>query len=246
MKTLTLIKDFFIKIGKRIKANFGWKSAVFIGVLIVLVAADLLLKYFEEAYEWKFDVIPGFIEVQYGIHNMGAGFSWLADKSWGQPFLIALTFIMIFVIAGVILALPERFTLLKLSLYIILAGAIGNLVDRLCFGYVRDFVWLLIVNAYCNFADFWIVIGGIMAVLDMLFFNEWAVFPLTKKAKEAQAEHKKKEEEKKLSAATAGPLSTSSDDVDCKGENSKKEGEKLSEGGKKADDSPSQGDESHE
>ncbi len=219
MKTLTALKEFFIKIGKRIRSNFGWKSAVFLGVFVILIAVDLILKYAEEKFEWEFTVIPGFIEVQYGVRNMGAGFSWLADKSWGQPFLIALTFIMIFVLIGIILALPERFTLLKLSLYVILAGAIGNLVDRLCFGYVRDFVWLLIVNAYCNFADFWIVIGGIMAVLDMLFFNEWAVFPLTQKAKEAQAENKRKEEEKKLALSAAG-VSGEKEDKPVEGEKS--------------------------
>ena len=191
------VKQFFIRIFNRIKSNIGWKSAIFLGVFAVLLAADLLTKHFEEAYSWNFTVIPGFIEVESGIRNPGAGFSWLADKSWGQPFLIALTVVMVVAVMGVILALPERFTILKLSLYMMLAGALGNLVDRIAFGEVRDFVWLLIVDAYCNFADFWIVIGGILAVIDMLFLNEISVFPLTQRAREAQAEHQKREEQKK-------------------------------------------------
>ena len=197
------VKQFFIRIFNRIKSNIGWKSAIFLGVFAVLLAADLLTKHFEEAYSWNFTVIPGFIEVESGIRNPGAGFSWLADKSWGQPFLIALTVVMVVAVIGVILALPERFTILKLCLYMILAGALGNLVDRIAFGEVRDFVWLVIVNAYCNFADFWIVIGGIMAILDMLFFNEWAVLPLTKRARAAQAEHRKREEAKKAAQFNA-------------------------------------------
>lgn len=197
------VKQFFIKVFKRIKSNLGVKSLIFLGVFIVLLVADLVLKYCEELYEWDFTVIPGVIFVEHGHRNPGAGFSWLADKAWGQTFLIVLTFIMIAAIVLAILALPERFTLLKLSLYIILAGAIGNLVDRLMFGEVRDFVWLVIVNAYCNFADFWIVIGGIMAILDMLFFNEWAVLPLTKRARAAQAEHRKREEAKKAAQFNA-------------------------------------------
>ena len=197
------VKQFFIRIFNRIKSNIGWKSAIFLGVFAVLLAADLLTKHFEEAYSWNFTVIPGFIEVESGIRNPGAGFSWLADKSWGQPFLIALTVVMVVAVMGVILALPERFTILKLSLYMILAGALGNLVDRIAFGEVRDFVWLLIVDAYCNFADFWIVIGGILAVIDMLFLNEISVFPLTKRAREAQAEHQKREEQKKSAKTSA-------------------------------------------
>ncbi|HIU01279.1 MAG TPA: signal peptidase II [Candidatus Coproplasma excrementavium] len=194
MKT---VKDFFIKIGNKIKSNFGFKSCILIGVFVALLVVDLVTKHFEEAENWKFTVIPGFIEVESGVRNPGAGFSWLADKAWGQPFLIGLTVVMIVAVICIILALPEKFTILKLSLYMILAGAVGNLVDRIMFGEVRDFVWLLIVNAYCNFADFWIVIGGILAVIDMLFLNEVSVFPLTASAKAAQAERRKEEQEKK-------------------------------------------------
>ena len=147
------VKQFFIRIFNRIKSNIGWKSAIFLGVFAVLLAADLLTKHFEEAYSWNFTVIPGFIEVESGIRNPGAGFSWLADKSWGQPFLIALT--------------------------------------------------VVIVDAYCNFADFWIVVGGILAVIDMLFLNEISVFPLTKRARDAQAEHQKREEQKKSAKTSA-------------------------------------------
>ena len=220
------------------------KIIIELAVLLAVVLTDLATKYlvFYLFEEGGATVIDGVFSIQCA-QNYGASFGIFSGN---KTLLIALTFVECAIFAFVLLFRPNTPHIFRFSLLLILGGAIGNLFDRLAFGYVRDFVWLLIVNAYCNFADFWIVIGGIMAVLDMLFFNEWAVFPLTKKAKEAQAEHKKKEEEKKLSAATAGSLSTSSDDVDCKGENSKKEGEKLSEGGEKADDSPSQGDESHE
>ena len=47
----------------------------------------------------------------------------------------------------------------------------------------------------CNFADFWIVFGTIIAVIDILFINEWALIPLTKSAKEAQEKRKREKEE---------------------------------------------------
>lgn len=64
---------------------------------------------------------------------------------------------------------------------------------------VRDWFGLNIFGrmAFCNFADFWIVLGAILAVLDLMFLNEFAVIPLTKTAKAAQAAKKAEEESKK-------------------------------------------------
>jgi hypothetical protein len=53
---------------------------------------------------------------------------------------------------------------------------------------------MIVSWACCNFADFWIVFGIIIAAIDMLFLNEWAVIPLTKKARMAQAEVKVSEQ----------------------------------------------------
>ena len=191
---------------KKIKINFGKASAILIAVFVVLLTADLVLKYCEEFYNWRFTVIPKFIWVEYGSHNTGAAFSFLADTEWGRIFFIVLTFIMLIVMIFSFLILPERMVILKLCLTMVTAGALGNLVDRLAFGYVRDFVWMNIFGSYacCNFADFWIVLGVILAVLDMLFLNEWAAFPLTKRAKaaakaraEAVAREKAEEQENK-------------------------------------------------
>lgn len=177
-----------MKIGKlKLKIHFGKVSAILIAVFAVLLTADLVLKYCEEAYNWNFTVIPKFIWVESGCRNSGAAFSFLADTEWGRIFFIVLTFIMLAVMVGAFVLLPERFVWLKCALVMIAAGALGNLVDRLIFKEVRDFVWMNIFGSYacCNFADFWIVLGVVLAVVDMLFFNEWAIFPLTKRAKAA-------------------------------------------------------------
>ena len=98
--------------------------------------------------------------------------------------------------------LPEKFTLLKLACAMIISGAIGNLVDRIMFSYVRDWfgLWMNPFSkepiAYCNFADFWVVIGTVIAVIDLMFLNEMAVVPLTEKAKAAQQKQKEKNAEK--------------------------------------------------
>ena len=134
------VKDFFVKTGRRIKSNFGWKSALFLVICIGMLATDLLTKHFAEADGWQFTVIPGFIEVVEVIHNDGASLGMGGGTAWAMPLFITLTFIAVPIFIAVILMLPERAALLKFCLYMALAGAIGNLVDRLAFGYVRDFI----------------------------------------------------------------------------------------------------------
>ena len=72
--------------------------------------------------------------------------------------------------------------------------------------------------AACNFADFWIVFGTIIAVIAMLFIDEWSVFPLTKSAKAAQEKRKQESENKDKPAEE-------SEKIEVQSENEKKDGE---------------------
>lgn len=182
---------------KKLEPHFGKLSIILIAAIILLIGADLLTKYFEEQFAWNAKIIPGFIEIRSGIHNPGCAFSLLNEHpEIGQPILITATFLLLIVMIFAFVFLPNRFVILKIAISLIIAGAIGNLVDRIAFRYVRDWfgLWMFGNIAYCNFADFWIVIGAILAVVDLLFLNEWAVFPLTKSAKAAQAAKKEAEE----------------------------------------------------
>lgn len=182
---------------KKLKVHIGWKSLLLIGVCVALVLVDLLTKIFEEKDGWNFTVIPNFIEVASGSRNPGCAFSFLANAEWGQSFLIAMTFILLAVLVVFYIFLPERFILLKVAVSMIVAGAVGNLIDRIAFREVRDFVGINMFGnmVSCNFADFWIVIGTVIAVIDILFINEWALIPLTKSAKAAQAKQKEQSAE---------------------------------------------------
>lgn len=179
----------------KLKVSFGISGLILLAVFAVLLTADLVLKVCAEKYGWQFTVIPGLIEVVRVQHNSGAAFSFLADKPWAQTFFIVLTFIMLALMIAAFLLIPKRFVVLKVAIIMVAAGAVGNLVDRLAFAYVRDFVnvWMFGSMACCNFADFWIVFGAIIAVIDLLFLNEWSVFPLTKSAKAAQQAKAKQE-----------------------------------------------------
>ena len=179
---------------KKLKVNIGLKSIILIGVCVGLILVDLLTKIFEERYNWNFKVIPKLIEVEGGgaHRNPGCAFSFLANASWGQGFLIAITFVLLIVLVATYIFLPERFLILKVSLSMVVAGAIGNLIDRIAYLQVRDFVGVNMFGnmVYCNFADFWITFGTVLAIVDIMFLNEFSLIPLTKKAKEAQAKNK--------------------------------------------------------
>ncbi len=190
---------------KKLKANVGIKSIILIIFTALLVAADLLTKFLEEHQQWSFKVIPGFIEVSAGSRNPGCAFSFLdSHPEIGQPVLITLTFILLAALIFAFIVLPERFTFMKTVISLVAGGAIGNLVDRLMFRSVRDFVGINMFGngfVYCNFADFFIVIGTVLAVLDLLFLDEWAIIPLTKRAKAAQALRKEEKGEQKEETA---------------------------------------------
>ena len=185
---------------KKLKPHYGKSGIILTIVAAILVAVDLVTKFLAKKFAWQQVIIPGFIEIDATIHNNhGSAFSFLDNNpAIGQPILITFTSVLLVLLVFGLLFLPERFLLLKTSVSIVIAGAIGNLVDRLAFRSVRDWfgLWMFGDMAYCNIADFLIVIGAILAVLDLLFLDEWAVFPLTKKAKKAQAARKAEEESK--------------------------------------------------
>ena len=95
--------------------------------------------------------------------NTGAAFSILRDK---QLFLIILTSIII--LGVIILMVTKR---VKKPLYIwsfalIVAGGVGNLIDRIFYGYVVDFVDVRIIKfAVFNFADICAVTGTLMLIV---------------------------------------------------------------------------------
>ena len=58
-----------------------------------------------------------------------------------------------------------------LILAVILAGAVGNLIDRFFMGYVTDMIQVLFVKfAVFNVADIFVVVGAILLVIYVLFF----------------------------------------------------------------------------
>ena len=153
-----------------------------------VLAVDLISKYLVALNEIDAVVIPHLVKFYYTT-NTGSAFSFLGDKEWAMPMFITLTFIVLAVIIGfVIYSLIKKKNLSKwllVAISLIVAGAIGNLVDRIAFGYVRDFIFVLyntkIFTAIFNVADMALVIGVFMVCIYLLFLDKDAIFKFKKK-----------------------------------------------------------------
>ncbi len=103
------------------------------------------------------------------VHNYGAAFSFLADQSGWQRY--ALSGISIIASMAIIIWMYRTSTtqILKLSaLAILLAGAVGNLIDRAALGFVIDFIDLHYQTFYWpifNVADILISVGVLLLLL---------------------------------------------------------------------------------
>jgi len=103
------------------------------------------------------------------IHNTGAAFGLFQDQSFS---LTIVAFIGIVVILFFALSVSRRFPLLdtklvKPALGLVLGGTIGNLVDRLRFGYVTDFIDIGIWPTF-NIADSAVTVGVILFICSLL------------------------------------------------------------------------------
>lgn len=105
------------------------------------------------------------------IHNTGAAYGFLGQFGiWASLFFIATAAVISLVLCWWLYRLPRENNWMGISLSLILGGAIGNLIDRILYGYVIDFVHFHLTTwsfAIFNVADAAITIGAVMLILDI-------------------------------------------------------------------------------
>ena len=103
------------------------------------------------------------------VYNKGAAFSFLSDAGgWQRVFFIGLTSTAIIVLVWLI-AKHESEKLFRWGLTLILGGAIGNLIDRVAYGHVIDFLDFHLAGWHFwafNVADSAITVGAAVLILD--------------------------------------------------------------------------------
>ena len=165
------------------------KDLLLLGIaFLVLLAADQITKAVAFAVMGENAavtmVIPGFLGFN-TVLNEGISFSIGEGGEWTQPIVIAITAVASIVIAVLICKIPKRRLLLRYALVLILAGAVGNLIDRIAMQAVRDFIYMNFgfVDFSNNVADLEITVGAVMLIICLLFVDEEAIFrPAPKEA----------------------------------------------------------------
>ena len=138
-------------------------------IFLLLVLFDILSKYIVYNYIdlYQFIKITYFFDITH-IHNFGVSFGLFAGTIPALVLVIFGLFVTAFVLY---LYINSSEFLERWGLFIIICGAIGNIVDRFINGYVIDFLYLHINQYYWpafNFADIYISIGIIMIIVNMV------------------------------------------------------------------------------
>lgn len=114
-------------------------------------------------------VVENFFNITY-LRNKGAAFSFLADFRFRLPFFIFISLVAVVVILVVIRRLRPDQKLSAVALSLLLAGAVGNLIDRARLGEVIDFIYVHWYEHYWpafNIADSAICVGVFLLAIDM-------------------------------------------------------------------------------
>ncbi len=142
------------------------KLILLVSVIALVLTIDMITKIVTDGKTWSF--LSPFLSID-SEYNYGVAFSFLS----GETLLI--TILTIAMMLGLIVY--SYFNLKKsafsnISLALIIAGGIGNIIDRIAFGYVRDFLkFEFFTFPIFNVADMAVVIGVILFSIYIIFLE---------------------------------------------------------------------------
>lgn len=154
----------------------GRSQLLWLWLTLLVLVLDQLTKYVASAsldYARPVELLPVFDLTL--LHNTGAAFSFLASAGGWQRWFFALLAAVMSVVLVVWMKRLKRYEhWMGMALALILGGALGNLVDRVIFGYVVDFISVHYQRHYFpafNLADASITIGAMMLIIDTLWLS---------------------------------------------------------------------------
>ncbi|MBP3891721.1 MAG: signal peptidase II [Solobacterium sp.] len=143
-----------------------------LGIIGIVILLDQISKYIVQqnaAAIGQMEIIPNFLYLRY-IKNTGAAWSMLSNHT------MLLTLISVVEIGILVYFLldvrKKKQTLYRIALSLMIGGAIGNLIDRVSFQYVRDFIDTYIFGydfPVFNIADSALCIGAFLLIVILLF-----------------------------------------------------------------------------
>lgn len=150
--------------------QFIWLSLIKFFIVFLVIALDLITKQF--FYKTNHTIIPlliGFREVS----TLNTGGAWgILGNSMG--ILVAITVVAIVAFCVFDIIVRKTNIVYSLSVSFLMGGAIGNLVDRIALGGVRDFIFFPFMPTFptFNLADTFIFIGAVLLFVFVLFLNK--------------------------------------------------------------------------
>ncbi len=143
-------------------------NAIITGLLIFFDQFTKYLALTKLKGEEAIVLIQGVLELDY-LENRGSAFGMFQNQ---KVFLLASGFVFLAFILYFMLKIPieKKYLLIHLCLAGILAGGIGNMIDRFRFGFVVDFISFVLIHfPIFNVADCYIVVSVILLMLEILF-----------------------------------------------------------------------------
>ncbi len=196
-----------------------------VGILVIIL--DQAVKFWVSDTLFGTDVvrfIPGVISLV-NVHNDGAAFSFLSGQGARIYFIIATgVFVLLVVIALATNFIRGKFS--RWCLVFVAAGGLGNMIDRIIYGYVQDMFKVEIFNfAIFNVADIFITVFAILFALAMIFerpesdLNDvlYEMDDEEEKPKKEKKSRKEKKAEKAAAKAEAEAAAEASPEPEKKG-----------------------------
>ena len=147
-------------------------SIVVGGLVVDIVTKSVFASLLEYGKE-TIVLIPNLLEFVY-VENDGAAYGMLGGHTW---LLVVMTLLFIIGFIVYFVLNKDKNIWFVISVGCIVSGAIGNLIDRLWFNFVRDFISIEFFSFVFNFADMFITIGVICYII-------YTIIQTVKEAKE--------------------------------------------------------------
>ena len=195
------------------KKKINISICIQIVLLILLIAVDQITKYLAVVNlkgAEPVTLIPNVLELRY-LENAGAAFSMLQNRQWVFYIITAVVLIIVFYVWGRVVVSLKSYAQLKdyeatagdfkiktfrnglfldYILIVLAAGAIGNLIDRVRFQYVVDFIYFRMIDfPVFNFADICVSVAAVLLVVFFIFIykddKNFSIFKDKKKKDES-------------------------------------------------------------
>lgn len=149
------------------------KLFLLFAILIPGIILDQITKYLTRCNlaDKPVKIIDGVLELTF-LKNTGAAWGSFSNLTWLLTLVSIITVVIIlWFYFNAPVAQNSRLWLLEILLVLIVTGAIGNMIDRIGFGYVTDMIYFKLINfPVFNVADIYVTCSSILLAITVIFY----------------------------------------------------------------------------